>query len=284
MLNLWHKLLPLGLLLTCVCYPAAAQLHRVGTPKYRFQNRAQVEAAVRKHKLDLRESYNIILSAKRQGMIKSAVRAYEKDLPDSPFDTPPQLGSSFALAHELLGSSVRFDWQRDKSTGLTKLSQKDGVRVTLYRDRALEAMPNSPEVLLAAAIWAMNQDRREKALNLTTRALRLAPNWAELNWWHAEALTYRLMAMSRNSREQEEPRYGALILKSLAKAEKLDPAFKQEDLIRKSMAYSYIGRHKEALTAYDAYIRYKPAYRKLIGEQSYLASRKEMMRAIREEG
>ena len=65
MLNLWHKLLPLGLVLICVA-PAAAQ---VGTPKYRFQNRTQVEAAVRKHKLDLRESYNIILSAKRQGMI-----------------------------------------------------------------------------------------------------------------------------------------------------------------------------------------------------------------------
>ena len=277
MLNLWHKLLPLGLVLACVV-PATAQ---VGTPKYNFQNRAQVEAAVREHKLDLRESYNIILSATRQGMIRSAVRAYEKELPASPFDTPPQLGSSFALAHELSGSSVFFDWKRDRTTGLTKLSQADGVRVTLYRDRALEAMPNSPEVLLEYAIWAMNQDKREKALNLTTKALRFAPNWAELNWWHAEALTYRLMAMSRKSRQQEEPRYGALILRYLARSEKLDPTFKQENLIRKSMAYSYMGRNKEALAAFDAYIRYKPAYRKLIGEQSYLATRQEMMSEIR---
>ena len=280
MLNLCHKLLVLVMVLTCVA-PAAAQ---VGTPKYNFENRAQVEAAVRKHKLDLRESYNVILSATRQGMIRSAVRAYEKELPASPFDTPPQLGSSFALAHELSSSSVFFDWKRDRATGLTKLSQADGVRITFYRDRALQAMPNSPEVLLASAIWAMQQDRRERALNLITKALRFAPDWAELNWWHAEALTYRLMAMSQKSRQQEEPRYGALILRYLAKSEKLDPAFKQENLIRKSMAYTYIGRYKEALAAYDAYILYKPAYRKLIGEQHYLAARQEMMSQIRKGG
>ena len=280
MLNLWHRLLPLGLVFTCVA-PAVAQ---VGTPKYRFENREQVEAAVRKHTLDLRESYNIIMCAKRQGMIKSAVRAYESELPATPFDTPPQLGASFALAHELLGSSVRWDWKRDRATGLTKLSQADGVRVTLYRDRALKALPNSPEVLLGRAIWALKQDRREEALNLTTKALRFAPNWAELNWWQAKALDYRLMAMSQKLRQQEEPRYGALILRYLNKAEKLDPAFKQENLISKSFAYFFVGRHKEALAAYDAYIRYKPAYRKLIGEKSYLATRQEMMSEIRKGG
>ena len=270
MLNLCHNLLVFGVVFTCVA-PAAAQ---VGTPKYRFQNRAEVEAAVRKHTLDLRESYNIIMCAKRQGMIKSAVRAYESELPATPFDTPPQLGASFALAHELMRASVRWDWQRDRSTGLTKLTQDDGIRVTLYRDRALEAMPNSPEMLLDYAIWAMEQDQREKALNLTTKALRYAPNWAELNWWHATTLAYRLMAMDNKMRDREEPRYGALILRYLNKSEKLDPAFKQENLIRKSMAYSYMGRNKEALAAFDAYVRYKPGYRKLIGEKSYLATRR----------
>lgn len=272
MLNLWHKSLLLGLTLVCTSNVQA----QVGTPKYRFQNRSQVEAAVRKHKLDLRESYNVIMSAKRQGMIKSAVRAYEKELPQSPFDTPPELGSSFALAHELLRASVRWDWKRDSAEEITQLTQADGIKVTLYRDRALEAMPQSPEVLLAYAIWAMEHKEREKALNLTTKAMKLAPNWSELNWWHAKALTYRLIAMSGKSRKQEEARYGPLILRSLAKSERLDAAFKDENLLRKSSAYSYMGRYKEALAAFDAYIRYKPGYRKRIGEQSYLATRREL--------
>lgn len=280
MQNLWFKSLLFGVLLLYTV-PAQAQ---VGTPKYRFQNRAEVEAAVHEHKLDLRESYNIIMCAKRQGMIKSAVRAYEAELPATPFDTPPQLGASFALAHELMRASIRWDWEHDRSTGLTKLTQADGIRVTLYRDRALEAMPNSPEMLLDYAIWAMEQDQREKALNLTTKALRYAPDWAELNWWHATTLDYRLIAMGNKERDREEPRYGALILRYLNKAERLDPAFKQENLISKASAYSYMGRYKEALAAYDAYIRYKPGYRKLIGENAYLVGRKEWRDKARQKG
>ena len=262
-----------ALLLALLCGCAVPSQAQVGTPEWHFDNREQVEAAARKYKLDLRESYNIILSAKRQGMLNSVVRAYEAELPKSPFDTPPQLASSFAFAHEMMHASVRWDWPRDKARGLTKLTPADGIRITFYRDKALEALPKSPEVLLEYAIYAIEQDQREKALNLTTKALLYAPQWSELHWWHAKALEYRLIAIQDRLNRQEEPRYGALILKALDTAQQLDPGFKQENLLRRASAYSYMGRYKEALAAFDAYIRYKPGYRKRIGERSYMAIR-----------
>jgi tetratricopeptide (TPR) repeat protein len=252
--------------------PSQAQ---VGTPKWYFHDRVEVEEAARKYKMNLRESYNIIMCAKRQGMIRSVVRTYERDLSASPFDTPPEVCSSFALAHDLMTSSVRWDWKPDYQRGLTKLTQGDGVRITFYRDRALELLPKSPEALLASAITALNQDKRAESLNLINKALRSAPNWAELHWWRAKALDYRLIAMGSQERQKEKARYSTLILRALSESERLDSAFKQENLLRRSETYSNLGRYKDALQAFDAYILYKPKYRQFIGEAAYLATRKQ---------
>lgn len=258
-----------GLILALLCgllFPSQAQ---VGTPKYHFRNRAEVEAATRKHKLDLRESYNIILCAKRQGMIKSVVRVYEQEV-SNPFDTPPQLASSFALAHHLSVTTGRWEWKVDQASGLTNLTQADGIQTTIYREQAFKKLPRSSEVILGYAIWAKDQGNEEQAVNLTSKALRLTPNWADLNWWHGQMLDARIMNMQPETRKQrEKPRYGALMLRSLAKAERLDPAFKMEGLIAKSSAYTYMKRPQQSLAAFDTYVRYKPGARRYLGEKQY---------------
>ncbi len=267
------------LLLCLLLLPAHAQ---VGTPKYNFQNRAQVEAATRKYKLNLRESYNIILCAKRQGMIKSVVHVYEQEV-GNPFDTPPQLSSSFALAYHFSTVTGHWNWRTDSSRGLTELNQSDGIRITNYREQALQKLPNSPEVLLGYAIWAKDQGNEEKAVNLTSKALRISPEWADLNWWHSQMLDARIMNMSpEREKRQEKPRYGGLMLRFISKAERLDPYLKSEGLIAKSSAFTYANRPAEALESFDTYVRYNPGVRKYLGETGYQKWRNSLVAATKE--
>lgn len=268
----------LFLMLICACVPAQAQ---VGTPKYQFQSRAQVEAITRKYKLNLRESYNIIMCAKRQGLINSVVRVYEQEAGSNPFNTPPQIASSFALAHEMMGATVRWDWKWDQTPGITSLSDRDGIRMTLYRDRALEALPNSPEVLLSYAIWAKGQGQSEKALNLTTKALKSAPNWADLQWWHARILGSRLSAFNEAQFQKERVRYAILELRALSKAEQLDYYFKKENLISKSHTFFEAKRYGDALSAFDNYNYFRPDYKKYLGQARYQQTRDAYAKAVK---
>lgn len=83
---------------------------QVGTPKWHFKDRVAVEDAVKKNKHNLHASYEIIICAARQGMIRSAVRAYERMLPPNPYDAPADISSSFALAYQLMIGGNRWDW------------------------------------------------------------------------------------------------------------------------------------------------------------------------------
>lgn len=238
--------------------PARAQ---VGTPKWHFHSRAEVEAATRRYKLNLRQSYNIIMCATRQGMIRSVVHTYEEMMPSNIFNVPPEMASSFALAHRMMQGGNSWDWGLDTKPNVAKTTSSDGIKVTLYRDRALEMLPNSPEVLVSYAIWACDYgEKRPQALHLVEKALRLAPKWADAYDWHSEMLNYNWVQLSPAQRVKQGRHYGAAMLRSLDTAARLDPWFKQEISFDKFYAYTAMGRPREALASFDAYAVTRPDF------------------------
>ena len=240
-----------------VALPAHAQM---GTAKWRFQNRAQVEAATRKYKMNLRESYNIIMCAARQGMIRSVVHTYEQIMPKNVFDVPPEMASSFALACRMM-QSRGWDWKVDNTPNITKISANDALTVSLYRDRALQMLPNSPEVLVSYAIWAT--DRSEQclqALQLSQKAVRLAPRWADAHYWHSIMLNNEWLELAPAQRSKQGPRYGAAELRALNTGVRLDRGLKQLLDKDKSTIYQTMGRPREALIYFDAYAAQEPGY------------------------
>lgn len=239
--------------------PAQAQ---VGTPKWHFHSRAEVEAATRRYKLNLRQSYNIIMCATRQGMIRSVVHTYEEMMPSDIFKVPPEMASSFALAHRMMQGNNRWDWALDTKPNLTKITSRDGIKVTLYRDRALEMLPNSPEVLVSYAIWACDyEEKRPQALHLVEKALRLSPKWADADYWHYVMLQDNWVQLPPVQRTKQGPHYGAAMLRALDTAASLDPWFSPREIGEdRSMAYDAMGRSHEALTLSDAYAVARPDY------------------------
>ena len=250
----------LGLVFCCFAagLPAHAQ---VGTPKWNFHSRAEVEAATRRYKLNLHQSYNIIMCATRQGMIRSVVHAYEEMMPSNVFDVPPEMASSFALAHRMMMGGNRWDWKLDTTPNITKLSDADSLKVALYRDRALEMLPNSPEVLVSYAIWATGYgEKRPQALHLVEKALRLAPRWADAYYWHYATLEDNWAILPPAQWDRQGPRYGLAMLHALNTAAQLDPWFKRGVDVDRAMAYERLGRPREALTFFDAYTTARPDY------------------------
>ncbi len=241
-----------------IVLPAHAQ---VGTPKWNFRNRAQVAAATRKYKLDLRQSYNIIICATRQGMIRTVVHTYEQMMPANVFDVPPEMASSFALAHRMMMGGNRWDWKLDTTPNITQTSAADSLKVMLYRDRALQMLPRSPEVLISYAIWAEDYgEKRAQALQLSEKATRLAPRWADAHYWHSVMISGDWIMLSHAEQGMQGPRCGAAELRALNTAVKLDPGFKQIKAGDEWTILQTMRRSKEALASFDAYTRARPDF------------------------
>lgn len=234
---------------------------QAGTQKWRFQNRGQVRSAVLGNLKNLRFSYEIATCAARQGMIRTVLQTYEQVIRDKIYDASPEVCSSYALAHHYLSDPTSWDWKRDSDTKIRVRDSSSALQVQFFRDRALQLKPRSPEVLLSYALWSAYQPKgRPSALRQVQEAVRRAPTWADAHFWLANILDLNNSVMPTKQRESVALRYGRLELAALDRAEKLDVAFQREALINRYYAFQLQHKPKEALAAFDAYVRARPNF------------------------
>lgn len=235
---------------------------QAGTQKWKFQNRDQVRLAVLGNLKNLRASYEITTCAARQGMLRTVLQTYEKVIGSNIYNASPEVCSSYALAHHYLTGPLTWDWKRDTDSSIQVRGANEALQVQWFRDRAVKAKPRSPEVLLSYALWSAYQPRqgRSLALRRVQEAVRRAPTWADAHFWHAKLLDLRWSEMPSAQRNPVAVRYGTAMIRALDRAEKLDPAFRQEALLDRYYAFQTQGKHKEALAAFDAYVRYHPGF------------------------
>ena len=242
-----------------LCSISQAQM---GTMKWKFKDRAAVRTAVRANAQDLSKSYNIILSARRQGMIRSAVQEYEALIKGKSFGTSPELSSSYAFAHHIMSAPIGWDIPFDKARGLVKDDQSAALKVGWYREQALKARPNSPEVLLEYAIWQFNQNGGSpRALRIMERVFKTRSNWADAYYWHTQMLgRYADNNLPKLQKEKQKPKYAMRRLVSLQKAEKLDSKLQDVGLSERIYIYGDLNKPKEALFYFDAYALKNPDF------------------------
>ena len=232
--------------------PSFAQ---AGTQKWRFQNREQVRSAVLGNLDDLRTSYEVVTCAARQGMIRTALKTYEEVIGKDIYDASPEVCSSYALAHHYFADPYPWNWKQDTDNSIRTVGKNGGLQVQWFRERALRAKPNSPEVVLSYALWSADQkDGRPLALQQINKVVRLAPNWADAHYWRADIISMRWSVMPSEERKAAAKHYGKTQLLALDKAQKLDSAFKTEGLLRRFYAHQTMGNYKAALIAFDAYL------------------------------
>ena len=254
--------LQLVLVLISLMLVSTRCLAQAGTQKYQFQNREQVRVAVLGNLKDLRASYNIITCAARQGMIRTVLQTYEKVIGKDIYDASPEVCSSYALAHRYFAGFVNWNWKQDTDESIQVLGGEGALQVKWFRERALEAKPHSPEVLLSYALWSVYEPNgRPLALNQLNEVVRLAPKWADAHFWRAHIIDMRWsVIMPTAKREAAAKHYGTESLMALNRAEKLDSAFHKVAMIDRYRAYQTLGDNKKALAAFDAYTKFYPSF------------------------
>lgn len=250
------------LLLSVSCSTAHAQ---IGTLKWPFQNRAQVERATKANLQNLRASYEIIMSARRLGFSQSVLKVYEREASKGPLQAPDKVAAGYAFAFWAHNTGIRWNWKADTTPGICKTTMADAIRITFYRERSFTALPNSPEVLLFEALF---QDRAgtdlvknsRRRLQLLDQAIKRAPRWADLHYWRSQALWKYVGNLPVAKAKPIYPTYLRKSLAALERAIKLDPGFQREGIVNKMGLYQKMNKPREALAALDAYARIHPVW------------------------
>jgi len=249
-----------GLLTICSSKAGHAQ---VGTPNYTFRNRAEVRAAALKNLRNLRASYDVIICAARQGMIRTALQTYQQELEKHRFSTdtiPVEVCASFALAHHFFVWRER-EWPEDTERSIRVPGPEAELPVQGYRDIALAKKPNAPEVLLAEALFqSYLQNGRLKAVQKMQKVVQLAPNWADGHYWYARVLGFYAISPPLQKQKAQQKHYGALMLQQLRRAQALDIALLPKAYMDYQYAYRFVDKPKQALAAFDSYVRANPGY------------------------
>ena len=235
---------------------AKSSFAQAGTQKWKFQNRAQVRSAVLDNMKNLRASYEIVTCAARQGMIRTALQTYEQAIGKNIYDASPEVCSSYALAHHYFSDPSPWNWKRDTDKSIRVVGGTGGLQVQWFRERALKAKPQSPEVLLSYALWSVYQKGgRPLALRQVNEVARRAPDWADVHYWRAKIIDMRwsVIPTKNGERQKAAKHYATSQMRALDAAQKLDPAFKTEGLINRYYAFQTLGDYKKALAAFDAY-------------------------------
>jgi len=233
------KTLTLFVLLLVCTTKAHAQ---VGTAKWSLSTRSDVVSALKATRGNLRQTYEVMICAARQGFTSTSVSFYAPLVRGQEFRASGADSAAFAFADDLNGFTFRpWNWKHDPIETSGNL-----VWVGYFRDRALKLLPNSPEVLVMRSFYEATTEQ-EKGYQTALKATRLAPRWADAYYWtvHA-AIMYGNSFGADKSKRPIERKMGQLALQAAKKAEPLDLGLRPKLFLLRLQAYELL-RNKESV-------------------------------------
>lgn len=267
----------LFLLFSSLLLMVATGQAQMGTMQWQFKSRAEVVPALQKTRGNLHATYNVIVSAVRQGYGNSCAGYYEDFVVGHEFNSSGQDSAAYAFAYDVNSGVRPWDWKRDRDNSMIKKSS--AATAQYHRERALKLLPNSPEVLTMRAFWGSGQPfkaGRQEGYSSALKAVKLAPKWADAYYWlqyatgayansFAGQITRGLKPGTPAYKEAEATvaRLAFLRLRACNNAEMLNPSLKPYLLIDRVFAYDKIADQTSAQMIpklVDAYLKAFPEW------------------------
>lgn len=245
-----------GYTLICVlaflCFCSSLAQAQVGTPRYTLRNRGDLRELLLKNSRNPRALYDLSILAQRRGWAGTAIQVGDELLEKNKNDPYAQGLIAFCVYTSLF--SANWNWPYDASAG--DLWKRQSTASYFLRE---SLQVQDPAMRLMAAISLANlptADGFDESLRLFQAVLKQQPNWADAHYWYGHAL-------DRTSRRKPSAQRQAATRQVLAhynRAQQLDPGLRNVLLINRVSILEKLERPKEALSAFDAYIRLYPAY------------------------
>ena len=227
---------------------------QLGTPRYKFRGRNELKGLLLKNRRNARALYDLTILANRRGFLGTVLNTGDEMLKQNRRDPYAQALVSFGVN---TGLYARFwNWPVDKTAGNLWNRQGDAAQ---FQSQSL--MFDDSAIQLMAAVSkanAPNAREFEDALDLFRAVLKKQPKWADAHYWYAGAVERTAIAKGTNAYEKAV----AQALPHYYKAVELDEGMRYFVLSRKATALSVVGRPREALAAFNGYLRAYPAYEK----------------------
>lgn len=246
-----------------------------------FSNKKEMQKAVPYYSNNPRATYYVIMRARNKGMAGLACASYHDLLKKNGND--PYLQSAYAFSHFMAVGEFSKEYFTEKASALTQELRTQQLEAKYYRDAAIKADSNSPVILVETAvpkIYGSEAETRSEAVDYLRKAVRLAPEWADSQYWLGQALDALWAAKwsyaSAKDRDSLKPLLYEQIA-SLKRAEKLDPTLHGNCLIGYSTAYYYTDQVGLALRYSDAYSKLHPEDAK---KPSTIKTRRQMVEEL----
>lgn len=228
-----------------------------------FTTKTQLRTDIMKHRRAPMETYSIIVRAAQNNLEAETAWLYRELLMKSPRD--PYLQSAYAFSHFMAtGAGSPQYFARQRSPLILKLAKKTD-EASYFRDKAIEALPESPVIVLETArglyFTSFGSDPRsipwmQKGLKLARKATKLDPEWGAAHYWLAEML--QSYSMNQGNASNKE----SLAKEALAEYHKmleLEPSrWRKHYLVGTARAYYDLQQWDKSLKNLDAYIKLRP--------------------------
>ena len=236
------------LLVSTVC-TAHAQL---GTPHYELQSRPQLRALLLKHGNDTHALYDLTILANHRGWLGTVLKTGDEMLVKSRDDTYAQALVAFGVTTGLWAR--KWNWPVDKSAGDVWGRQAIAGQ---FRDQSLKVQDPGIELMGAIAKSTLpNREELEEALPLFRQIIKQKPKWADAYYWYQRAL----LRSEQDKGKKQSAAAAERCLTLLNRAERLDKGLRNYALFDRYSCYLRLDRPREALMAYNAYLKAYPGF------------------------
>jgi len=249
-----------------VCLLSIPSFAQMGKMKWRFKSRNDVGSALQQAQGNLRETYEAIVCAARQGYSSSALSFYEDVVLNHQFDATAKDSAAYVFAFDVNYSLRPWDWKKDRNPIHTRSGR---AMAQLFWDRSNSLAKSSAEVSVMRVLPNLTIPRTERrqAYQDALRAIKLAPNWADAWYWLGQAagsyaLTFEDLPRTVANRATQV-RLSRLELRAYDRAEKLNPSLKPYLGLARAAAYEMLADKKspQMMTLYvNQYLRDFPSW------------------------
>ena len=261
-MNISKFFLTIVFLLVSTASTAHAQL---GTPHYQLQNRSQLRSLLLKNRRDTHALYDLTILANRRGWLSTILKTGDEMLAQNRHDTYAQALVAFGVTTGLWAR--KWDWPVDKSAG-DVWGRQANASYFLEESLKVAELPrvkDSGIQLMAAIAKSTLPDMLEMndALRLFRQVIKQEPKWADAYYWYQRALL-------RSDQDKGKAQAMDAAKKCLAlchRAEKLDPGLREYALFDRYSCWLRLDNPRNALMAYNAYLRAYPGFEKNLNER-----------------
>lgn len=252
--------------LSLVCLVSTPSFAQMGKMKWHFKSRTDVAPALQQAQGNLRETYEVIVCAARQGYSSSALSFYEDVVLNHQFDATAKDSAAYVFAFDVNYSLRPWDWKKDRSPTHTRSGR---AMAQLFWDRSNSLAKSSAEVSVMRVLPNLTIPRTERRRGYqdALRAVQLAPKWADAWYWLGQAarsyaLTFEDLPRSASNRATQV-RLSRLELRAYDRAAKLNPSLKPYLGLARAAAYEMLADKKspQMMTLYlSQYLRDFPSW------------------------